>query len=118
MILALSLMGCILGWRQDRVDSRRVEIHRLLTELDTPENDKNHNPCVSPQEKRIIHQTMPDFAMSDDTWWARFFHEVGRRHQWLSVALVYHRYYPRVIRVTIITSAVFLVMFANALLYS
>jgi len=45
-------------------------------------------------------------------------HEMGNRHDWFSIAMVYSRVYSRAYRVAIITTTTFSLMFANALFYS
>jgi hypothetical protein len=68
------------------------------------------------QEKQVIKSSLPGFAVVGD-YWQLLVREMGRRHDWFSVVMVYSRRYSRPYRVALITTATLALMFFNALLY-
>lgn len=63
-----------------------------------------------------FQKTLPNFARFTSYWYLTFW-ELGRRHSWFSIVMVYSRKMSRAVRVAIISTSILTTMFLNAVLY-
>jgi hypothetical protein len=86
-------------------------------QIDPAAINKAGSPKIKPEEAQLIQMSLPAWARTK-SFSDLFFGELGRRHDWFSIAMTYSALHSRPFRVAIITTSALVLMFVNAILYA
>jgi hypothetical protein len=70
------------------------------------------HPSFHNKEARMLEKSLPEWATAKN-FWDLMVIEMGKRHDWFSIAVVYSSVYPRPFRIALIFTATMILMYVN-----
>ena len=124
-----AIIGILFGYQSDvayQLELKSADKSQKQQKASTAGKEARRNKLIleaiersrikSTFEERLIEQALPE-AMHEVSLKSKFISAIKSKHKWLSIVFHYSSYFPRVLRVLSLTTAIISMLFIQAVMY-